>query len=96
MVMWEWKYINGLVYARNTRYGKFWNFDVNPPVGVPADAPLVFQNFPTERRQRQANDKDAPTVICDCGNDQFTLYQENYDTQARCTKCKLQESVHSD
>ncbi len=83
----EWKRFDGRVYCRRPEYMRFF---------------FIADRYPADLSDRYDNESDpvqdygdAPTVVCECGCFTFTIRQKSYDTQARCTACGLEESVHS-
>jgi hypothetical protein len=83
----EYKQINGLWYQRGVG-NPFWYLtghvrrdDKRPE---PWEPNMVCQ----------PNTGDQPTVVCGCGGVLFTLRQGNCVTDARCTACGAEETVH--
>ena len=48
--------------------------------------------FTNEKWYNHSNSID---IICNCGNDNFTLSYGNYEIFAKCTECDLEDSVYS-
>ena len=38
--------------------------------------------------------KALTNLVCECGNDQFQVFQYSYDTISKCTKCGGENNIH--
>ncbi len=81
----EYKIIRGLQFVRcNFGGGKppvFWTF---------------YSDVHAEGTNAPQKGDGGPDIVCDCGNDKFTLRYGNYEMFAKCCNCGVEECVYSD